>query len=192
MAHLMTRLSYEHWLDRGLDILAQDGADALKIDRLCRRLGVTKGSFYHHFRNREVYVRALLEHWERLFTDEVIEQTNQYTSARERSIALNRITASLKQDRERAIRAWAQWDATAATHVGRVDSKRLAYLGELIAPLIPNPDAASLVAKLVYAHFLGAQQLRHQISQKEWQNMDTLLMRLFTDPTLTPAMEDLI
>jgi AcrR family transcriptional regulator len=33
----------------GYTILAEEGVKALKIDGLCRRLGVTKGSFYWHF-----------------------------------------------------------------------------------------------------------------------------------------------
>ena len=187
----MAKLSYDDWLRRGLDILADEGAEALKIDRLCRRLKVTKGSFYHHFQNREAFVQALLDHWQHTFTEDVIEQTRHYSTPRERSQALNRITASLKQDKERAIRAWAQWDPVVAERVDRVDKQRLAYLGDTIAPLIQVPALAPLIAKLVYAHFLGVQQLRANVSADEWHQMDTLLLKLFTDPIAKPLLETL-
>src|SRR5258708_7461683 len=44
-----SRLSVDDWIQAGFAILAEEGIKALKIDRLCRRLGVTKGSFYWHF-----------------------------------------------------------------------------------------------------------------------------------------------
>jgi Bacterial regulatory proteins, tetR family len=43
-----SRLSVDDWIQAGFAILAEEGIKALKIDRLCRRLGVTKGSFYWH------------------------------------------------------------------------------------------------------------------------------------------------
>ena len=49
----MTRHKREDWLEQGLAVLVQAGVEALTIDGMCQRLGVTKGSFYYHFQNRE-------------------------------------------------------------------------------------------------------------------------------------------
>jgi len=49
-----SRLSVDDWMQAGFAILAEEGIKALKIDRLCRRLGVTKGSFYWHFTDMRV------------------------------------------------------------------------------------------------------------------------------------------
>ena len=38
------------WLDAGLELLADEGAPAVTIERLTGKLGVTKGSYYHHFK----------------------------------------------------------------------------------------------------------------------------------------------
>jgi AcrR family transcriptional regulator len=43
------RLGLDDWIQAGYALLAEEGIQALKIDRLCDRLGVTKGSFYWHF-----------------------------------------------------------------------------------------------------------------------------------------------
>ena len=49
------RLSVEDWIQAGYAILAEEGIKALKIDRLCQCLGVTKGSFYWHFTDMAGY-----------------------------------------------------------------------------------------------------------------------------------------
>jgi AcrR family transcriptional regulator len=41
-----SRLTVDDWVQAGFAILAEEGIKALKIDGLCRRLEVTKGSFY--------------------------------------------------------------------------------------------------------------------------------------------------
>lgn len=57
------RLSVQDWVQAGFRILAEDGVKALTIDRLCRRLGVTKGSFYWHFADMLTYRHALVDTW---------------------------------------------------------------------------------------------------------------------------------
>ena len=54
------RLSVDDWIQAGFSILAEDGLEALKIDRLCARLGVTKGSFYWHFKDMASYRAAVV------------------------------------------------------------------------------------------------------------------------------------
>ena len=49
----------------------------LRIDTLCKALGVTKGSFYWHFEDRDDFVRSVVEFWSKNFTDPVVEQISQ-------------------------------------------------------------------------------------------------------------------
>src|ERR1700759_3552223 len=57
------RLSVDDWIQAGFAILADGGPNALRVDRLCERLGVTKGSFYWHFADLATYRTALIEAW---------------------------------------------------------------------------------------------------------------------------------
>jgi AcrR family transcriptional regulator len=63
-------LSVDDWIQAGFAILAEEGMKALKIDRLCRRLGVTKGSFYWHFTGIAGYRAALVQAWGELRDDD--------------------------------------------------------------------------------------------------------------------------
>jgi AcrR family transcriptional regulator len=65
-----TRLSVDDWIQAGFAILAEEGIKALKIDRLCRRLSVTKGSFYWHFTDIAGYRAALVQAWGELRDDD--------------------------------------------------------------------------------------------------------------------------
>ncbi len=52
------------WLHRALEIFVTEGIDAVRITRLADELGVTRGSFYWHFANREDLIDALVEFWQ--------------------------------------------------------------------------------------------------------------------------------
>jgi AcrR family transcriptional regulator len=65
------RLDREDWIRAAMVALAEEGVRAVAVEPLARRLGVTKGSFYWHFANREALWSALLERWEQLGVDAV-------------------------------------------------------------------------------------------------------------------------
>src|SRR5918995_1461561 len=62
------------WLSAGLDALRKGGVAAVRVERLAAGVGVTKGSFYHHFRDRGALLEALLEFWSREMTDAEFER----------------------------------------------------------------------------------------------------------------------
>lgn len=177
------RLTREDWLERGLEVLASKGPEHLKIDRLCVELKVTKGSFYHYFGNRAQFVEDLLNYWQERNTRKIIASVEQIAALPERSLALSDITQSVDTRPEVAIRAWALYDPKVAYKLTEVDSERIGYLSHLIAGQLPEASQAPLIAKLVYAHFVGVQQLGSQISAEEWRSMDELLRKLLTNST---------
>ena len=53
------RLKPEDWLRAALVLLGETGdPKAIRIEVLCERLGVTKGSFYWHFKGRAGLIDA--------------------------------------------------------------------------------------------------------------------------------------
>lgn len=63
---MVRHLGREDWVLAGLEALAAGGPAALKVEATARRLGVSKGSFYWHFRHRADWRDALLGYWEHL------------------------------------------------------------------------------------------------------------------------------
>ena len=172
------KLSKEAWLTAGLEILTKQGPHFVKVDHLCKAKGVTKGSFYHHFKNRDSYVKNLLEHWQKQNTQAIINQVEKAETAEQRSHALDALTISIDTGPEKAIRSWAQYDENVANFVKEVDKKRIKYVEELLRAQLDESFNTSLLAKTIYAHFVGSQQLDKLFSRKDWQAMNDLLRSL--------------
>ena len=150
------RLSRQDWLTAALGALARDGVAALRVEPLAKKLGVTKGSFYWHFADRPALLTAVLVEWERRATDAIIVEVEAAGGDAAAHLALLfQITAAADGRLDRAIRAWAQNDAEAATVQGRVDGRRFTYLEAQFAELgFPAAEAASR-ARLSYQALIG-------------------------------------
>jgi AcrR family transcriptional regulator len=132
-----SRLSREDWLNRALDIFAKEGEAQLRIDRLVRHLGVTKGSFYWHFRDRSDFISSLANHWARVITTRVRDEIdNMKTGPSEKLRRLMEIVIGKKYGRyEVAMRAWAAHEPIVAPVVRKVDKVRLSFVRTLFAGL---------------------------------------------------------
>ncbi len=168
------------WVREGLTVLAELGPDGLTIDELCRRLHLTKGSFYHHYANRSVYIRALLEFWEREMTLRVIEVSQQEGTPLQRLRRLTQLSTTFEHERvETIIRAWASQDETVRASQERVDRRRLQYLSELCGTILDNPDDGLLLAQIFYTMYVGAQHIFPPISGKGLQHLYGYFQRHF-------------
>jgi AcrR family transcriptional regulator len=153
----MSRLAPQDWCRVGLDLLRDEGMEALTIDRLCGALRKTKGSFYHHFRDLDAFLAALLDRWEEDLTEAPMRVAERETDPRQRRVRLDDAVFGLDHRLDRAVRAWALWDPRARAAMNRVDERRIAYLAEIArSNRLRQPR---LIAELDYLAFVGAQQV---------------------------------
>ena len=83
LASPRAQLDRGNWIESAIDVLARDGLGGLRIEVLAKRCGVTKGSFYWHFKDRQDLLTAMLDYWkEGRIRD--IEKTTSVTPGRER------------------------------------------------------------------------------------------------------------
>jgi len=127
------RLSKDQWLDKALEVINQEGFGRPKIDRIVLSLGVTKGSFYWHFKNRSDFVVNLIEYWDRKFTVLVIEHIEKYQgNSTERLLELMLfITHKQLAKYDFAIHALAQNEPEIFPMVKKVLNRRFAYVASL-------------------------------------------------------------
>ena len=153
----------ERWLDAGLEALAEEGAAGLRIDRLTRRLGVTKGSFFHHFAGTAAYQSALLEHIEATAAASIDARESELETAGPSQL-LGRMTAAVgdstdglwRADLEVALRAWSFTDPEVRADQDRIDRRRLALLEAVWQRLEPDAERARVSARLPYLIMVGA------------------------------------
>ena len=67
------RLGKLDWIKHGLVTLARDGPNALRVEAMAKKLRVSRGSFYWHFRDIKDFRSQLLRSWEDRSTDQVIQ-----------------------------------------------------------------------------------------------------------------------
>ena len=68
------QLTASDWIRAATEVLVSDGVAAVAVEPIAERLGATKGSFYHHFENRDALIAAALQEWESAQTEAVIER----------------------------------------------------------------------------------------------------------------------
>ncbi len=145
-----------NWVDAGLRTLAEGGIKAVRVEVLARELGVTKGSFYWHFRDRADLLHALLAEWEERRTDRIILDAETHGGdAAARLLRLMGAAASADSQLELGVRTWAAVDPEAAAAVARADRCRVDYLVKLFCELGFTPSDANMRARAVYLTRLG-------------------------------------
>lgn len=154
----MASLGRAEWVAAAAVELAAGGVDAVRVEVLARRLGVTKGSFYWHFSGREELRDAVLDWYEAARTDAVIEQVEAVATepvAKLYALA-DLVFAPARDDRvESAIRAWASSDDGAARTLARVDRRRVRYVTDLLAATGLERTLARRRAQLLYRALIG-------------------------------------
>lgn len=136
------RTSRQSWTEEGLRALAAGGSDAVRVEPLASALGVTKGGFYWHFRDRQALLDAMLDTWEETLVDQAIETADR--NGGDGRTRLRRLFAVVDNradilELELSVRDWARRDPTVAERVTRVDNRRLAYLRPLFAEFCNDP-----------------------------------------------------
>ena len=145
------------WLAEALELMRERGINHVKVEPLAERLGVTKGSFYWHFKNRGDLLRSLPEFWSRRQTDPVLSRvTSTEGGPVEKMRAILEFLAHEDPDRyDNAMRAWAQFDPEIAKAVAEVDDRRMATARVLFEKAGLNADDAAFRARLWYFYDVG-------------------------------------
>ncbi|MDR2036542.1 MAG: TetR/AcrR family transcriptional regulator [Bacteroidales bacterium] len=167
----MKKLEKAAWLEEGLKVLANDGFQKVTIDNLCFLLQITKGSFYHHFRNIDGYIEALMKYWLEKNTVNLIRATDMMVKIDEKFIRLNDLASSVSQKAEQVIRAWSFSNEIVRRYMQDVDNMRLDYLISLNKQIGMGAKEAENYATLEYGTMIGVQQLKPNISQEDFKNL---------------------
>ncbi len=154
-------LTAEAWARAALDAMASGGLEAVAVEPLARRLGVTKGSFYWHFANREALLRAALALWERRETEEVLARIGDEADPYARIVKVfKEANAGYRSGRLYLAIAAAEDHPLVNEFVRRVSERRMAYLVECYEALGFEPTRAQHWARFAYATFMGNLQIR--------------------------------
>src|SRR3954469_19582090 len=156
----VTRTPRTSWIDEGLRALAAGGPEGVRIEALAQELGVTRGGFYWHFDGRRALLEEMLDTWERVGVDDVIERVEAGSDDKDARARLRRLFAiGASSDEvlrlELAIRDWARRDRAVAEGLRHVDNRRMDYMRTLVGAFCPDEDEVEARCMLAFSVWIG-------------------------------------
>lgn len=158
----MSRKEPADWIQAALEAIEEGGLAAVAVEPLARRLGVTKGSFYHHFADRRALVAATLRAWEQRY---VVDQSATFDAIEDPRERLHRLLVLAIVELEPSVIVQllaAREDPDVAAALASAARQRVELLQRAFAQLGLPPAAARHRAASAYATYLGFAQLRTQ------------------------------
>jgi AcrR family transcriptional regulator len=149
-------LTRQNWIDQGSKVLAESGVASVRVEPLAKQMGVTKGSFYWHFKNRADLLEAILQEWITAETNSIIERVDKIEGdATARLLHLFELAIEDDGQVENAIRAWSANDEKIAEILSQVDQRRINYTRDLFVEVGFAPFEAVVRARMIYFFLIG-------------------------------------
>lgn len=176
------RKTKKDWLEAGLTLLHEKGFLNLTIDELTLRLGITKGSFYHHFKNYDDFKENLLAFFEERGTLQIIEQANTGQKPLEKLELILKSKLGYPPELEVTVRAWALHDPLVRRYQEKIDAQRLQYTQELLYALLQDENSAHQLALMFLTLYVGSQQIQPPLPEKTVQKLLYELIKIYHLP----------
>jgi AcrR family transcriptional regulator len=153
------KIPHEGWLEAARVVLIEEGIGMVKVDRLARRLKVTRGGFYYHFKSHHALLEDLLKRWrtQNKFVPDGLDASTPAEAYR----SLITITDVLIHEKgfdpqfDMAVREWARISVPVHEVVDQVDAQRIKELNRILVGLGCKPKEAEIRARVFYYHQIG-------------------------------------
>lgn len=150
------------WLKAGLELLRVRGIGGVQVGPLCRQVGVTKGSFYHHFKNRDEFLERLIVYWKEI-TAPTPDQVEEFANLRGLENSVRAVLDFIRElDLGRydlAMQTWAREDEQARQAVKSIDGMRVIATARLFETDGWAREAALQRAKTMYYFIAGRYEI---------------------------------
>jgi len=183
-------LQPKDWLRAASLRLASDGVESVRVELLARDMGVSKGSFYWHFRDRDDLLSQLLSLWE---NEEInwIEAavTGVHSPPSRWARFIHRCSAPDRLRLEVAIRSWARKERGVAFRVSTMEKRRASYLEAILGEIGFTRSAAAQWSELALLTYLG--WVDRASRDPEFQQSGPVLSELLSDMILAASSKSL-
>lgn len=190
-----TTLSAGDWEQQALVLIAEKGIRAVAVESLAIRMGVTKGSFYWHFQNRDSLLEQSLIRWEKHDAVNLQMSLSAIEDPRERLRSFFR-----RSGREQLTHNVYNSLCNASDHpqveplLERVAERRMKHIEKAFEEIGFDPQEASHRARLTYSAYLGFLQLQQQhqtpsLSSEEFEAYMTHVIATLIPENVANALE---
>jgi AcrR family transcriptional regulator len=160
------QLTRDNWLDAAAGEVAAGGFGNLRVLTLSKKLNVTRGSFYWHFKDHEDLVTSFLNRWRDRRLHELLYWKPDVNSTGDVQDELKSILELLLTDASRnirrlqvelAVRDFARRNDYAADLVTEVDAARIDQNCLLLQRISSDPRRVRDLSTLLYVATIGSQ-----------------------------------
>ena len=162
-------VSKAEWLARALEVLAAEGVQGVRVERLARDLGIAKAGFYWHFRDRRDLLQSMLDYWTHEFTAVITENPKLRTGDPKKRL-YDTMVMILDHDLTKydlGIRDWAAHDPDAAKAVRSVYRMRLEFVRGIFSELGFRGQQLEMRARLFVCYHSWEQAMFDDLSKDE-------------------------
>jgi AcrR family transcriptional regulator len=178
----------DDWIRAAHRVLESRSIDAVRVEVLAKEMGVTKGSFYWHFKDRDDLLQRILTAWRDEATEQIIFRfESRQLAAREliRDLLMLPFRGAAAREAaatELAIRAWARRDDAARRVLDEVDAKRLSYITQCFRALGFSATESKSRAFALYSYELSEALLSNQGTTKQKDDRRAFMEKLLLTP----------
>ena len=154
---MKTKKSKEDWVIGAFKVLSEKGIHAVKVEKIARDLGVTKGSFYGYFINRDALLQEMLDYWEDTLTERTIARVRKVKGNLQDQLTqlLGHVDNQVDESLDRAMTSWSFKDQRARVIVNRGVRNRLDFIKGLFLNHGFSDTQAELRARIVHGFVHG-------------------------------------
>jgi AcrR family transcriptional regulator len=183
------RLGRQDWIDAAINELAKSGIGSVTIENLASRLEITRGSFYHHFSDRQELLKDMLDYWADRWTFSVSDQVASLGLDPSNTLLalLRMIRSNRAAELDAPMRAWALHDPMAQEVLAEVDKARLDLIRQQFIALGFEGLDAENRARLFLYYEMAASAMFDQYSDEVREKLLVERHRFLTTALITQA-----
>lgn len=179
----MVKRVRDDWFELAREMLIRGGVEAVTVQSISRKLGVTRGGFYGYFGSRDALLQRLLKDWQ-----DVNTRALRRIAARDRTDGEAQFKELVDMwiddedyspEYDSAVRDWARRSGDVARTVHKLDKERIRLIERIFHNLGYDRLEAHIRARITYYHQVGYYALavhESRLTRRRLSSMYTLAL----------------
>ena len=150
-----------NWIELGVKLFAKDGASAIVVDRMAKKLNCNRSSFYWHFESKQKFISEMINHWVETDTDLIINQVLKKKTTKEQFKML--VTIAYKFDPNVDfifyLKRYAIKQKAIQKLIDEIDEQRIRFVLILLSKMGYSEEESLTKATIFYKHLIGYHEM---------------------------------
>lgn len=151
----------EDWVRLGYRLFSEKGIVGIVIEKMSKKLGVNKSSFYWHFSTRKAFIEQIIDFWEKESTSKIIMEVNKESSPKDKFDRL--IELSFLKDNNIDfffhVKKYAKSNKELNLLIEKADRERMNFTKDVLRSLGFSEREALVKSSIFYKYLIGYHEM---------------------------------